>query len=85
MKLGNAKLYDPLNSLFMEGYYELMLALALELVAFKRYKLNYFFYQINDQTNTIFAFAVLFYISFLSFKIMNINYKYAGKLSKNVK
>ncbi len=43
MKFGNEKLYDPLNMLFMEGYYEMMLAIALETVAFKRYSLAYFF------------------------------------------
>jgi len=48
MKYGNGKLYDPLNSLFMEGYYELMLAIALETVAFKRYTLAYFFNLVDD-------------------------------------
>ncbi len=85
MKYGNAKLYDPLNSLFMEGYYELMLAIALETVAFKRYSLNYFFNLIDDQTNSLVAFIIIFYIAFLSFKIANVNFKYAGKVKKNVK
>lgn len=48
MKYGNGKLYDPLNSLFMEGYYELMLAIALKTVAFKRYTLAYFFNLVDD-------------------------------------
>ena len=85
MKFGNEKLYDPLNMLFTEGYYEMMLAIALETVAFKRYSLAYFFNQADDKTNSLIAFIIIFYVAFLSFKITKINIKYSGKLKKSVK
>lgn len=63
-----------------------MLAVALGMIAYKRYGITIFMINIDDQINLAVSLITILYLAFLTFKIAYVNFKYANKLdNKNVR